>query len=192
MIEIREAGAEAMAQIDRVPIRFPVESVLAVKPVNGGLGGLLLTEERVGRPYVKDYDSCEGEGAVRWAKRFDTSHWGFFLAFDGTDLVGAATVAFRSPGVWMLDGRTDAAVLWDLRVHPDRRREGIGGQLLERVAAWARQRHCRQLKIETQNINVAACRFYASHGCHLGAVVRHAYQEPQVAHEVMLLWYLDL
>jgi GNAT superfamily N-acetyltransferase len=192
MIEIREVGAEATAQIDLVPISFRVESVLAVKQVKDGLGGLLLTEERVKQPYVKDYDSCEGEGAARWGQRFDISHWGFFLAFDGTDSVGAATVAFRSPGVSMLDGRTDLAVLWDLRVHPDRRRDGVGGRLLERVVGWARQHNCKQLQIETQNNNVPACRFYASHGCHLGAIVRYAYQEPQVAHEAMLLWYLDL
>ena len=192
VIEIREVGAEAAAQTDLIPNSSRVKSVLTVKEADGGLGGLLLMEEGVEQPYIKDYDSDEEEGAARWGRRFDTSHWGFFLAFDGTDLVGAATVAFHSPGVNMLEGRTDLAVLWDLRVHPDRRRSGVGGKLFERVVEWARQRNCKQLKIETQNTNVPACRFYASRGCHLGAIVRNAYKEPQVAHEAMLLWYLDL
>ena len=50
-----------------------------------------------------------------------------------------------------------------------------------------------QLKAETQNVNVAACRFYAAMGCRLGAIHRFAYAgQPHVAGEVMLLWYLDL
>jgi len=33
------------------------------------------------------------------------------------------------------------------------------------------------LKVETQNINVPACRFYAKQGCVLRAVHPHAYSE---------------
>jgi len=92
----------------------------------------------------------------------------------------------------MLEGRTDLAVLWDIRVSPDRRGKGIGTQLFRRAADWARERGCGELKVETQNINVRACRFYAGQGCRLGAIHRHAYREEHVAHETMLLWYLDL
>ena len=47
--------------------------------------------------------------------------------------------------------------------------------------------------IETQNINVNACRFYAKQGCKLGGINRYGYGDhPQVKHEVMLIWYLDL
>jgi hypothetical protein len=49
------------------------------------------------------------------------------------------------------------------------------------------------MKIETQNVNVAACRFYASMGCELGAINRYGYAGvPAVAHEAMLLWYYKL
>jgi hypothetical protein len=49
------------------------------------------------------------------------------------------------------------------------------------------------MKVETQNVNVPACRFYAAMGCTLGAVNLHAYAgHPKVGHEVMLLWYYDL
>jgi GNAT superfamily N-acetyltransferase len=190
--EVRTLGAEALPLIDRIPIRFRVESILRVEEVDGGMGGLLLREERVEQPFVKDYDADEDERSERWAKRFDISHWGFFVAFDDDRPVGAATVAFRSPKVDMLEGRDDLAVLWDIRVHPDRRGEGIGSRLVREAADWSRERGCKQLKIETQNVNVRACRFYASQGCHLGAIHRHGYRDPRVAHEVMLLWYLDL
>ena len=46
---------------------------------------------------------------------------------------------------------------------------------------------------ETTNINVPACRFYIKHGCKLGEVHRFKYiHEPERAHEVALIWYLDL
>ena len=112
---------------------------------------------------------------------------------DGREMVGGATVAYDTPQVNMLDNRRDMAVLWDLRVRPDRRGEGIGKLLFRHAAAWARSRPCDWLKIETQNINVPACRFYASQGCELGAIHRFGYAgEPDVAHEVRLFWYLRL
>jgi GNAT superfamily N-acetyltransferase len=93
----------------------------------------------------------------------------------------------------MLENRSDLAVLWDLRVQPEQRRKGIGRRLFQQAAEWARVQGCTQLKIETQNVNVPACRFYARQGCHLGAVLRYGYSGcPDVAHETMLLWYLDL
>jgi GNAT superfamily N-acetyltransferase len=93
----------------------------------------------------------------------------------------------------MLEGRGDLAVLWDIRVRPERRGQGIGPALLRGAADWARQRGCTQLKIETQNVNAPACRFYASQGCELGVIHRHAYAgQPHVAHETMLIWCLRL
>jgi GNAT superfamily N-acetyltransferase len=60
--------------------------------------------------------------------------------------------------------RSDLAVLWDIRVQPERRGRGVGKALFYASVDWACRRGCRQLKVETQNVNVAACRFYASQG----------------------------
>ncbi len=75
----------------------------------------------------------------------------------------------------------------DIRVRPDYRRKGIGRALFSRTVAWAKARHCMTLKIETQNINVPACRFYARMGCELRAIHIDAY--PALPDEVMFLWY---
>ena len=55
------------------------------------------------------------------------------------------------------------------------------------VAEWGFFAACRVLKVETQNINVAACRFYAHHSFALRAVNEHAYAE--FPNEIQLLWY---
>jgi len=44
--------------------------------------------------------------------------------------------------------------------------------------------------VETQNINVSACRLYASQGFELRTVNRNAY--PTLPDEIQLLWYKDL
>ena len=90
----------------------------------------------------------------------------------------------------MLEGRSDLAVLWDIRVLPENRRRGVGAALFGAAEAWALARHCRQLKVETQNVNVAACRFYAHRGCVLRAAHDGVY--PEWPDEAQLLWYKDL
>jgi GNAT superfamily N-acetyltransferase len=67
------------------------------------------------------------------------------------------------------------AVLWDIRVAPAFRGRGVGRALFEAVETWVGARGCAELKVETQNINVAACRFYAALGCQLRTVRTDAY-----------------
>ena len=52
---------------------------------------------------------------------------------------------------------------------------GIGSGLFRAAGDRAGARGCRWLKIETQNVNVAARRFYQKMGCTLGASDRFAY-----------------
>lgn len=178
-----------------IPIAFEVRSVLQVEEMDNGLGGLRLVEQPVTPPYIKDYDALEDGPPTTWPRQFDLRNWGFLLARDetGGPPVGGAAIAWNTNGVNMLEGRSDLAVLWDLRVRPERRGQGIGARLLSGAADWARRRGCTQLKIETQNVNVPACRFYARQGCELGVIHRQAYaHQPHLAHETMLIWYLRL
>jgi GNAT superfamily N-acetyltransferase len=189
-IEISEAPITAVVELALIPIAFKVDCVLDVAGQDDGFGGVVLSERRLDVPYVKDYDAITGEGPTEWAKRFDISNWGLLRAHSNGSLVGGAVVAFNSAGVIMLEGREDLAALWDIRVLPEVRRQGVGARLFHAAEVWATARGCRQLKVETQNINVAACRFYAQQGCVLGGIQRLAY--PELPDEIQLLWYKDL
>src|SRR5436309_2814925 len=158
-IEVSEEPMTAVAQYARIPIAFEVSEVLDVAGEPGGDGGFALSARRIGTPYVKDYDAIRREGPTQWAQRFDVSKWALMAARVDRQYVGGATVAYDTPGL-ELEDRSDVAVLWDIRIAPSMRRRGVGSVLFEAVEAWALAKRCRQLRVETQNINVAACRFY--------------------------------
>jgi GNAT superfamily N-acetyltransferase len=191
-LEMRQEAVTpgALAEHARVSIAFVVDVILEVTLADRGLGGMSLAETPVADPYVKDYDAIAGEGPTRWAERFDLSNWGLISAWRDGARVGGAAIAFRTPDAYMLGGRDDVAVLWDIRVAPGQRVTGVGSALFTAVDGWAGARGGRWLKIETQNVNVAACRFYQKMGCNLGAIDRFAY--PMLPGEVQLLWWKAL
>jgi GNAT superfamily N-acetyltransferase len=187
-IDVVAVSSAALVEYARISIAYEVNAVLDIAREERGEGVHLL-ERSVATPYLKDYDAIS-DSPTKWPGRFDTSQWGLIVArIDGT-CVGGATVAYATPGLDMLEGRSDIAVLWDIRVLPANRRQGIGAALFKAAEVWALARGCRQVKVETQNINVAACRFYARRGCVLRAVHHGVY--PECPDEVQLLWSKDL
>lgn len=172
-----------------ISIAFAVSTVLDVARPDGRPSEFLLTERSLDVPFVKDYDA-NGGSPLQWARRFDMANWGLFAARIDGRRVGGAAVAFDTPGLILLEGRKDLAVLWDLRVSAEARRQGVGSALFRAGEEWARAQGCRELKVETQDVNAAACRFYARQGCVLGAVRRFAYSE--FPDEIQLLWYKGL
>lgn len=186
-LQIRREPIAALADYGEIPIGFEVRSELSLElaPEAGGFG---LREVRVA-PWFKDYDLA-GNRPTDWAQQFDMSPWQRLGAFAGAIRVGAALLVYASPELHLLEDRADLAVLWDIRVSPDWRGRGVGQALFRAAAELARAGGCRQLKVETQNVNVPACRFYLRMGCELGAIHRFAYAD--FPREVQLLWYKTL
>ncbi|NJO32730.1 MAG: GNAT family N-acetyltransferase [Rhodospirillales bacterium] len=189
-IEILQEELDHLPAHGQIPIAFEVRSILDLTVADSGLGGLVLRERKLTSPYVKDYDSIDGNRPCEWGQRFDIANWTFLSAWIDDRRAGGIVIAHKTPGLDVLERRQDLAVIWDLRVAPDLRGRGIGRALFAATEAWAKANACKQLKIETQNINVAACRFYAQRGCSLGAVHRFAY--PLLPEETQLLWYKHL
>jgi len=107
-----------------------------------------------------------------------------FVAIERGEVVGRVLVSTNWNGYALID---------DIAVDAGRRRSGAGAALLDRAIAWARERGHPGLMLETQDHNVAACRFYERHGFVLGGFDRFHYRhDAAVRHETALFWYLDL
>jgi len=189
-VDIYEKPMTALVDLATIPIAFEVHYVFDVTIQGEAQNEFILSKHELEVPYVKDYDTYKGEGPTRWRSHFDLSNWGFILAYSNNQLVGGAAIAFDSPDITMLEGRKDLAILWDIRVLPEKRGHGVGSELFQAAERWAISKNCRELKVETQNVNVAACQFYKRHGCVLKAANPFAY--PDLPEEIQLLWYKNL
>lgn len=189
-IDVTREPVSSLVEYCSVPIAFEIRSTFDVSATDGDTDDILLVERSLVVPALKDYDSIANEGPARWSTRFDLSTWAIFAARNGGRRVGGAAVAFRSPEADMLEGRDDLAVLWDIRVAPDMRRNGVGTALLRVAESWASTNGASSMKVETQNTNVPACRFYSRNGYVLRAVNPGAY--PEFPDEIQLLWYKEL
>lgn len=189
-IEIDEEPISNLPVLETISIAFVVDKVLEPTLLDNERLGIVFDERELESPYAKDYDELEGEGPLRWAHRFDLANWGLIVARSAGKALGGAVIAFDTANVNMLEGRRDLAVLWDLRVDPEARGTGVGTALFTAAEHWAVSRGCRELKVETQNNNVSACRFYQKQGCSLGAVNRFAY--PDLPQEIQLIWRKNL
>jgi GNAT superfamily N-acetyltransferase len=116
--------------------------------------------------------------------------WAIFAAYSERRRVGGAAIVMDSPEIDLLEGRTDVALLWDIRVEPTGRRNGVGSALLAEVERWALERNAVHLMVETQNVNPPACRFYEKQGFGLQSANANAY--PAMPNEIQLLWYKTL
>ena len=190
MMTFREMDRSCFALYDSVSMNVEVHSEYRVRLLDGGLGGLVLEEVPV-TPQVKDLSQYER--ATEYETLFNIATWRFFMAFDGETPVGAPTLAGPTEHLYMLNGRTDACVLWDIRVADGYKHRGIGQRLFDMAVAAARKTGYRQMIIECQNNNVPACQFYRKQGAVLGKVDRYAYyDDPMLRNETQLIWYLDL
>ena len=183
-IRVQEAGSEDLAQHAEIPIAFLVDRVLVPEPGGGPLDFVVKHQPE---PWLKDYDTEEGGDPAHWPRRFDTSTWRVISAWSGGSRAGGLVLVADVSGLDMLEDRSDLALIWDLRVAPEFRGRGVGARLVASAVEWARSFGHRELKVETQNINVGACQFYKSQGFELRSAVRGAYRA--LPDELQMLWY---
>ncbi|MBI9011448.1 MAG: GNAT family N-acetyltransferase [Clostridiales bacterium] len=187
-IEIEKPNKENMLSYSKLSIDFFVESEYRLMKTNSGLGGLLIDEVLV-TPYHKTYDR-EDDNPSHLMEKFDLSNWFVISAYEGENLVGGALLAYNTKEINMLEGREDLTVLWDIRIDKDYRNKGIGHQLVNTCKKVSKELNCNRLKIETQNINVSACKFYVRQGAELTSFKEHCYEE--YPNEIQFIWSIYL
>jgi ribosomal protein S18 acetylase RimI-like enzyme len=190
MITYKQVDSSYFTLYDTIPMLVHVKGEYRLVKHNNGLGGITFEEVAVAE-YIKDLGQYEI--VCEYEKRWNISGWAFFMAFDDGRPVGGTTIVTRTDGINMLAGRSDLAVLWDIRVDDEYKHRGIGQALFDMAVRWSKAQGMSQLKIECQNNNVPACRFYHKQGAVLGAIDEYAYfNEPKCRNEVQFIWYLNL
>jgi len=187
-IKIIEENTDILNEYSKISIEFKVESEYKIKLIENGLNGINFNEEMVSS-YWKNYDSKEHNPSL-FSDQLNLENWQVISAFDNNHRIGGALIAYNTDGVHMLEGKDDLAVLWDIRIDKAYRSKGIGTKIFQKSVEWARKKKCTRLKIETQNNNVNACKFYVKQGAKLSGVNRCAYGES--SDEVQFIWSVIL
>ena len=186
-VKVTRAPLSFLKEYHKVSIRFSSDTIYPEELFIGKAEDIRLVETPV-PPFIKDYD--EHESPYQWVEKWDISNWRILKAeMDGKYIAGAV-IAYNTNGVNMLEGRDDIAVLWDIRVSPEHRGKKIGEKLFKEAVKFAEVKNCKFLKIETQNINVNACKFYKKMGCYLGEYSINEYKD--FSDEIMMLWYYQI
>jgi ribosomal protein S18 acetylase RimI-like enzyme len=103
-----------------------------------------LVERPITPPLVKRYPI--DDAFAPWAT------WDVGFVAEDSQICGFAAVEYEP---WHA-----RLVLWHLYVATDRRREGIGRALLERVEAYGKKRRASRVWLETSNVNVPGIAAY--------------------------------
>lgn len=77
----------------------------------------------------------------------------------------------------------------DIAVKNAYRKNGVGTALINKAMEWAKENNLCGLMLETQDINVSACYFYAKNNFVIGAVDTMLYSNFPSANELAIFWY---
>jgi ribosomal protein S18 acetylase RimI-like enzyme len=133
-------------------------------PQIGRLGALLVEVHHGfdSRRFLPATSRTKDAYAAYLGTQLDAPNAAVFVADDNSEVIGYAYVAAESYDYMALRG--PAGVLHDLIVDPERRRGGVGKQLLEAVLGFVLERGLMQIVLATAERNETAQRFFASVG----------------------------
>jgi ribosomal protein S18 acetylase RimI-like enzyme len=80
----------------------------------------------------------------------------------------------------------------DISVLKNHKHKGIGHLLMDKALDWTKESNLNGMMLETQDVNVAACRFYKKYGFILGGVDTMLYSNFENADQKALFWYYKL
>ncbi|MFD1677086.1 GNAT family N-acetyltransferase [Alicyclobacillus fodiniaquatilis] len=133
------------------------------------------TEEIFSEPYLKQYEYEEIDVSYTNEKGKAV-----FLYYGDNECIGQIRLRSNWNGY---------ALIEEIGVRSDWRKQGIGTELLKKAIEWAKQKNFAGIMLETQDVNVSACHFYAKNNFVIGAVDNMLYSNFSTANEIAIFWY---
>jgi ribosomal protein S18 acetylase RimI-like enzyme len=161
---IREMVPGDRSGVEAIDTSFETTSVFDV--IVRAARTIELVERTLDQPLVKRYPM--EDAFAPWAT-WDVG----FVAIDSDRIVGFAAVEYEP---W----------LWHLYVSPERRQQGVGRTLVERVEQYGRERKAQSAWLETSSVNVPGVRAYERLGYTLCGCDVTLYDATPTAHEAAL------
>jgi ribosomal protein S18 acetylase RimI-like enzyme len=173
-ITLREIDEDTLHDVNQCDAAFTVESKLVLHAENGVIRYSVVRVEPYRKQYVleeKDYPSY-----------ISNPDKNVYFAYADGHLAGQITITKHWNAYAWID---------DFAVDVEFRRHGIGRALMQKAVDWAKGRHLPGIMLETQDVNVPACRFYEKFGFTLRGFDTHLYKglNPST-NEIALYWYL--
>ncbi|WP_078551982.1 GNAT family N-acetyltransferase [Bacillus alkalicellulosilyticus] len=133
------------------------------------------TEEVFSETYIKKYD--DEEIPVDYV---EDQKKAVFFYFSKNNCIGQIRLREHWNGY---------AYIEDIAVAKEYREKGVGTALIHQAIEWAKEKKFCGLMLETQDINVSACRFYAKNNFTIGSIDTMLYSNFSTANEVAIIWY---
>ena len=133
------------------------------------------TEEIFKEQYNKQYDMENIDKSY-----IEDKNKVVYFYYDEDNCVGQIRLRTNWNGFGFID---------DIAVAKNSREKGIGTVLINKAVDWATQNDLIGLMLETQDVNLSACRFYAKNNFIIGAVDCMLYSKFTTANEKAIYWY---
>lgn len=173
-IIIREITQDTIQHVNQCDSSFTVDSKLVLSAENSRISYTIVDIPT----YLKQYQPDEGD----YSKYVSNPDKTIFLAYVNNEPAGQVRIMKYWNGYAYID---------DFIVDAKCRRQGIGRDLIQSAIRWAKAKGFLGMMLETQNNNVAACRFYESCGFILGGFDLYLYKGlKRLTDEIALYWYL--
>jgi len=174
-ISIREIDKDNLQDANHCDDTFTVDSKLVIRVENGIIRYEVLS---INEPYQKRYIFEEKD----YSAYISNPDKIVYFAYADVDLAGQITISKHWNAYAWID---------DFAVDTRFRRRGVGRALMQKAVDWAREKNLPGIMLETQDVNIPACRFYENFGFKLRGFDTHLYKglNPNTD-EIALYWYL--
>ena len=173
-ISIREIENDTLHHANKCDTTFTVESKLVLHAEDGIISYSVVGVES----YQKQY-AFEERDFPSYISNPDKT---IYFAYMNGQLAGQIEVAKHWNAYAWID---------DIGVDVHFRRHGVGRAMMQKAVDWAKVKRLPGIMLETQNNNVAACRFYEKFGFRLHGFDTYLYKGLNPAtDEIALYWYL--